>query len=286
VHLVQLSESAASRLPSLARQYLGEAGSTLVSALSPSVRLRRTHACDPASPASRLGGMALLADGQRWPLTGDGTPLSFIGQISTADISAPDGCPPLPAGSLLAFFYEAARQEAWGNDPADAPYWRVIAAPRGAAVPVTAPGGAEVFSAHQVVPEHVITVPDQDEPVNDAFLDTAGDALGRLYQELGSGVRGPRHRMFGWPELVQNPMQLECQLASHGIRTGGPAGYRDPQVPELRGGAPDWLLLLQVDTDDDVGWMWGDSGTIYYWIRRQDLHRARFDHTWMILQCC
>jgi uncharacterized protein YwqG len=32
--------------------------------------------------------------------------------------------------------------------------------------------------------------------------------------------------------------------------------------------------------------MWGDSGTIYYWIRRQDLHRARFDRAWMILQCC
>jgi len=163
VHLVQLSDSAASRLPSLARQYLGDAGSTLVSALSPSVRLRRTHACDPAGPASRLGGTALLAGGQPWPVTGDGTPLSFIGQVSTGDISAPDGCPPLPADSLLAFFYEATGQEAWGNDP-------------------------------------------------------------------------------------------------------------------------DWLLLLQAD--DDVGWMWGDSGTIYYWIRRQDLHRARFDHTWMILQCC
>jgi hypothetical protein len=98
---VQLSDSAASRLPSLARQYLGDAGGTLVSALSPSVRLRRTHACDPASPASRLGGMALLADGQPWPVTGDGTPLSFIGQISTGDVGAPDGCPPLPAGVLL-----------------------------------------------------------------------------------------------------------------------------------------------------------------------------------------
>ena len=103
-------------------------------------------------------------------MTGDGTPLSFIGQISTGDISVPDGCPPLPPGSLLAFFYEATGQEAWGNDPADAPFWRVIAVPRGAAVPVTAPGGAEVFSAHQVVPEHVITAPDQDEPVNDEFL--------------------------------------------------------------------------------------------------------------------
>jgi uncharacterized protein YwqG len=32
--------------------------------------------------------------------------------------------------------------------------------------------------------------------------------------------------------------------------------------------------------------MWGDTGTIYYWIRRQDLLTARFDQAWMIFQCC
>jgi uncharacterized protein YwqG len=281
---MQLSESAASRLPSLARQYLGQAADTLLSAVSPSIRLHRTQACDPASPASRLGGTALLVRGQPWPVTDDGTPLSFIGQISTRDISAPAGCPPLPADSLLAFFYDAERQEAWGDRPDDRPYWRVIATPRGAAVPVDPPGGAPLFAAHQVVPENVITLPHEVEEINDQIHDAAGDALERLYQELGSGLPGKCHRMFGWPDLLQRPMQLECQLAFNGVRLAGPAD-RDPRVPELRSGAADWLLLLQVDTDDDVGWMWGDSGIIYYWIRRQDLHAARFDRVWMILQC-
>jgi hypothetical protein len=47
----------------------------------------------------------------------------------------------------------------------------------------------------------------------------------------------PRHRAFGWPEPVQNAMQLECQLASNGIYVGGPEGYRDPRVRDLKAGA-------------------------------------------------
>jgi uncharacterized protein YwqG len=110
-------------------------------------------------------------------------------------------------------------------------------------------------------------------------------ALRRLHAGLGGDDKAPRHRMFGWPDLVQNPMQLECQLAANGIYVGDSTGYRHPRVAELAPGAADWLLLLQLDTDDEIGWMWGDVGTLYYWIRRQDLPAGRFDRTWMIFQC-
>ena len=83
--------------------------------------------------------------------------------------------------------------------------------------------------------------------------------------------------MFGWPDLVQNSMQLDCQLASSGIDLRSDAGYDDPRAAQLEGGAAEWMLLLQVDTDDEAGWMWGDCGTLYYWIRRPDLLAGRFD---------
>ena len=91
---------------------------------------------------------------------------------------------------------------------------------------------------------------------------------------------------FGWPDLVQNSMQLDCQLAFSGIDLRSDAGYDDPRAAQLAGGAADWMLLLQVDTDDEAGWMWGDCGTLYYWIRRPDLLAGRFDRVWMIFQCC
>jgi uncharacterized protein YwqG len=40
-----------------------------------------------------------------------------------------------------------------------------------------------------------------------------------------------------------------------------------------------------LDTDDDAGMMWGDGGMLYFWIRREDLEKSRFDRCWMILQC-
>jgi hypothetical protein len=68
-YLMQLREPHVSRLPFLARQYLGDSATRLLSEVSMSVRLRRAQACDPAGSGSRLGGLALLPPGKLWPLT-------------------------------------------------------------------------------------------------------------------------------------------------------------------------------------------------------------------------
>jgi uncharacterized protein YwqG len=81
-------------------------------------------------------------------------------------------------------------------------------------------------------------------------------------------------------------MALECQLVTNGIYCGSPDGYRSAQAQLLKAGAADWMLLLQLDTDEDgPGWMWGDAGCLYFWLRRQDLAERRFDRVWAVLQC-
>jgi hypothetical protein len=47
-YLMELREPHLSRLPSLARQYLGDSAAQLLPEASLSVRLRRTEACGPA----------------------------------------------------------------------------------------------------------------------------------------------------------------------------------------------------------------------------------------------
>lgn len=95
------------------------------------------------------------------------------------------------------------------------------------------------------------------------------------------------HQLLGLPHAIQgDAMELECQLASNGLYCGSETGYEDPRAHVLRSSAVDWRLLMQFDSDDSVGTMWGDAGRLYFWVRNQDLAVRDFSKTWCILQCC
>jgi hypothetical protein len=72
-------------------------------------------------------------------------------------------------------------------------------------------------------------------------------------------------------------MELECEMVTRGIHAGNADGYADPRVPALKASAKDWRLLLQLKSDKDLDWMWGDVGMIYYWCREDDIAQARFE---------
>jgi hypothetical protein len=204
--------------------------------------------------------------------------LSLIGLWCTDEINACYGQAMLPPSHVLSFFYEAVEQRGWGYDPAYKEFWRVIPADGAVAVAVTAPDGVEHFPSWSLSSRRVLTVPDLWDPALSDLAAQDGDGVQHAYERLDAGDPAPRHRAFGWPEPVQNAMPLECQLTCNGSYVGGPEGYRDPRVAELKDGVADWILLWQIDTDEEAGWMWGDVGTIYYWIRRQDLPAASTLH--------
>jgi uncharacterized protein YwqG len=113
--------------------------------------------------------------------------------------------------------------------------------------------------------------------------DAESDAYLELFEAENEG--SIIHKILGHPNQVQGDMQLECQLVSNGLYCGDSAGYQDPKRKVLEKTAGEWRLLLQIDSDEDTGMMWGDSGRIYYWIRDEDLRSKRFDKVWMVLQC-
>ena len=118
-----------------------------------------------------------------------------------------------------------------------------------------------------------------DEDEADRYFDFLSAYESQFYKP------GACHHLFGYSSNVQGDMQLEAQLVTNGLYCGDATGYEDPRAEELRAGASDWILLLQLDSDRDADLMWGDAGYLYYWIRAEDLAAGRFDRVWMSLQC-
>ncbi len=237
---------------------------------------------------SRLGGLPMMPADMEWP-EWKGKPQAFLAQLDLSEIhrALPSF---LPAAGYLYFFYDQEQGTA-GFDPNDVGAWRVSFyqgdATQLAERPAPAGLAAEcIFKAKLVVPRRIELLPDSQR-LPRADWDWRRD--GEAYEELRSAaLEGETdHQVLGYPTPVQNDgMELECQLASNGVYVGNPEGYKDPRVAGLKAGATEWKLLLQLDTDDDTGWMWGDVGTLYFWVRESDAQRGDFSKVWMIFQSC
>ncbi|HRA07859.1 MAG TPA: YwqG family protein [Propionicimonas sp.] len=235
---------------------------------------------------SRLGGLPDLPPSTPWPLNDD-EPLSFIAQVDLADVTAQDTQALLPPDGLLSFFYAAISQEAWGFDPADNGSAVVLYTPSGVdTVPADPPvglAGDGVFKPVALRPEAELTVAPWESYDVEQLGMSRDEAF--AYSELFWEGDEVIHRLLGHPDPVQGDMQLECQLVTNGLNCGDSTGYNDPRAQALQAGASQWRLLMQVDSQEQAGMMWGDVGRLYYWVKDSDLAGRDWDQSWLILQC-
>jgi uncharacterized protein YwqG len=248
--------------------------------------LRLTAGKPSAQPVTRLGGRPNLPKDIRWPVWQDGFPLSFIAQLDLATLPPVRGLP-LPETGSLFFFYDADTQP-WGFDPKDKACAQVIYVP--------AP-----LAAHRPRALHR----DLDEEVRFKGLALTA-TLEMSLPNLGTGLLGefkatrdefdayfklidplshPVHRIGGHADQIQGDLGLNAQLVSNGIYCGDGDWLKRGRKRGLLAGAADWRLLLQVDSEDRAGMMWGDGGRIYFMVHKDDLLRRCFDKVVLILQC-
>lgn len=241
-----------------------------------------------APSRSHVGGEPNLPEGIDWP-TRKGARLDFLARLSLADIHRAGPIGWLPARGALLFFYDLERQP-WGFDPADRGSWAVLlvddleasvaAADQLAANRAVLPFRFAHFRLVQSLPSWErasIGALGLNEPESEELM--------RLTDEVFDNK--PKHQVGGFPAPVQgDEMELEAQLASHGLYCGNETGYKDPHAASLRPGAADWRLLFQFDSDDDLGVMWGDCGTLYFWVPEASAQEGKFEDTWLVLQCC
>jgi uncharacterized protein YwqG len=265
---------------------LGHVAAKLGKALRPSIGIRTTR--EPGR--SRFAGEVELPADFVWPRH-QGRPLTCVAQIDLAETAAFDLEQRLPPRGWLYVFYDVA-ESPWGFDPADkggavTVYWD------GPVTRVGAPDDLDRDAREELTPcalgfSRRFELPSYGDRAFDRLgvdlTDPELDAYAELCQKLGGA--DVDHHLLGYPHMIQGEMQLECQLASNGLYCGDDSGFNDPRARDLEKGADDWRLLLQIDTDaEGPGWMWGDAGRLYVWIRDPDLRERRFDRTWTILQC-
>jgi uncharacterized protein YwqG len=237
-----------------------------------------------------FGGAPIASNKFEWPRK-DGRPLSFIGQIDLSELDLAEAAPWLPASGRLLFFYDM-DEWPWGFDPKDKGGWAVILdSGKNQLTEVPFPEDLKeecrTHGIKRLEGKPYLSIPSLER----ITLEEAGiseDQEDDYYElSLDAFEGNPLHQIGGFPEPVQgDEMEDECQLASGGAYCGNPEGYQNPKVDELRREENDWRLLLQFDSDDDLNLMWGDSGTIYFWVRERDARAGDFSNVWLVLQCC
>ena len=224
-------------------------------------------------------------------------PLSFLMQINCEEVHKYDKESLLPEKGMLYFFYELFTMT-WGFSPQD----------RGSAkvfyydgeiedlVPVDFP---EDMEKDCIIPESKINFESMnDYPID--FLDyydpdDSDEEMDRKEKEFEKeleelGYKADTTKLLGHPELIQGEYWEECEgVARKNIYYGSaPIKYGSDEVKKsIKENAKDWILLMQMSELEigDYGLYFGDSGKIYFNIRKEDLKNKNFDNVWLTLQC-
>ncbi len=223
---------------------------------------------------SHFGGNPGLPDGVAWPQS-NGRQWEFLARISLPEVHHALEIDWLPREGALLFFYDMEEQP-WGFEPNDRGGWAVLHVPDADAEPE--PGSPVPF--RPIGLRRIESYPsyERDEAVALSLEDDEDDAYVDLMESPFEGL--PKHQIAGYPSPIQNDnMELECQLASHGYR------HNDPRAASLKSGAQNWRLLFQIDSDDYLGFSWGDWGIIYFWVEEEQARAGDFSNVWLSLQC-
>ena len=244
---------------------LSSANKKILNKGKPSLRLAVTA----KKTASFFGGKPLVSVDFVWPHN-DGIPLSFIGQLDLGEINT-GSIPWLPSKGRLLFFYDIV-DAPWGIYPKDQKsslvlYDDGLSVLHTKEYPAALKKDATIHATKYLRAENLMSYPTANRIIFSSNSDYEA-----YYDFLNEYYMSPHHQVDGYPSSIQSDtMERECQKIDEA----------NTQRVNLE---DDWKLLLQFDTDEELGVMWGDLGRIYFWIRKSDAIKNVFTNTCLILQ--
>jgi uncharacterized protein YwqG len=193
---------------------------------------------------SKLGGLPEIP--QAWPMN-NGRGLTHLASIALEELPDSPARSHLPSDGTLVFFADFSEEnEGWGPADNSEPVIEVLHVPAGTNVTVATPPDEQrgeyevpvVLNERRIRFEPVVTMP-YDEEAADEFEDS--------YDAFCEQVESPDHLLLGEPLYIQE----------------------DPRsVGEIS--------LLQLNWDEDLGYMHGDGGQISFYGAANDLRAGRW----------
>lgn len=271
-------------LHSLARTHLpADLADRWIALLRPAAHLKSAGAGDPV--VGRLGGLPRMPEGMDWPVWEGHGPLAFVAEVDCAALPGEQLDIPLPADGRLAFFYYGDEDDDALVDTSDPATWagaRVLHLPPESsdAPERSAPTGLTPYPEVPLTVRVGPSAPDFDSLALTAAFGEDEDELPDAFKRaVWSHQSGAAHQIGGQAQSVQTAVEI---VVAHGA-LGGEVSWEDPRIEKEAEG---WVLLAQLDSDEDADLMWGDGGALYWLIRPDDLAAGRFDNAMFTWQCC
>ncbi len=257
----------------------------------PSLRFAANRCSEIAVGASRFAGLPDLPKTLSWPGTAE-APLDFLLQLNLSEIARKLPGNALPKSGFLWFFYDSERCP-WGVNPDDQFGWKVLfyAGPASDLSRAPLPGW---LSRESLLPacglefQKTESLPALNSPAVGTLRlsKSEREQYSRILKELRnpSGTEASIHKLLGHPDAIQNDMPIQCAMASAGFDTHFRPDLKNRRQRGAAKNARDWILLLQLDSDDSLEMQWADAGRLFFWIRKRDLEAKAFNQSWAILQ--
>jgi uncharacterized protein YwqG len=261
----------------------------IINSSKTSIGVRKLSVDDLDIPigSSKLGGLPDLPPTFTYPKYHNGY-LTFLAQFNLEEIKPFDEDNLLPEKGILYFFYDVEEQP-WGFEKEDKECFKVLYFEGDHSILSRTPYPEETedyypLNSFQVEFNHLLSFSEEpvgldlDEDESENYLEFRDESMHVEDDDGDEEETIPIHYLLGHPFNIQNDVFEEIVYYGHEEKYEWDSEKVGSESKKM-------VLLFQMDTDDDLEVMWGDSGIIYFCIDHDDLKNKRFERTKFILQC-
>ncbi|OWR27155.1 hypothetical protein CDO73_23170 [Saccharibacillus sp. O23] len=240
--------------------------------------------------SSRVAGEPDLPEKAPWPSDAQGEPMTFVLQLKLDELQGLDPENRLPEKGNLFFFAGYYDSEIEHRVLYASPEEMRTAARRSAPAPTVHEKDDGPFRSYGLNARASLDLPgygylDEEAIENE---ERGWEEYEDLIFELEEEKASPIVKMFGYAEGQHGDDEYMAALKLFGCESTYDPNEAIERLTQAFGGdreraereVSDMVMLAEIDSDQSVGFLWGDAGVLHYFIRGEDLLQGSFERTY------